>query len=181
MQRKDLAITIDFQRTVTAPLTVCLSPGVHPTDDVPSLPPNLDNSTLVSSGVLGSSLGGESSLTAGVVGQSDVGIGVYGISQNGGVLGVTTGGAGVFGHGGGSDASPFSAVGVFGEVGGGDNNGVQGNGSGRAAGVAGFGQEADKISRSVYERSKNHWRRVQVITLPGFSAELSLYGRSQAY
>src|SRR5215469_15404645 len=30
MQWKHLAITITFQRTVTTPLTLCLSPGVHP-------------------------------------------------------------------------------------------------------------------------------------------------------
>src|SRR6516165_10922717 len=29
MQRKHLAVTITFQRTVTNPLTPCLSPGVH--------------------------------------------------------------------------------------------------------------------------------------------------------
>jgi hypothetical protein len=30
MQLKHLAITMTFQRTVTTPLTLCLSPRVHP-------------------------------------------------------------------------------------------------------------------------------------------------------
>ena len=108
-------------------------------DYPPPLPPNLDNAPLLSSGVVGASFGGEEFLTAGITGQSDVGYGVYGSSQIGGVLGVAPGGAGVYGHCGGPGASPFTAVGVYGEAGGGNNNGIQGNGSGTAAGVSGYG------------------------------------------
>jgi hypothetical protein len=93
---------------------------------------------LQTSGVVGSSFRGEAFVTAGVIGQSDVGYGVYGSSQNGGVLGVTARGAGVYGRGG-PNTTSFAVVGVYGETGGSNNNGVEGHGGGTAAGVSGYG------------------------------------------
>lgn len=114
--------------------------------------------SLVESGVFGHGGAGK----PGVVGQAGDGIadGVQGFGTGtfSGVAGFgdpKANGTGVFGTGGGPQAPgvrgiggggpntvPGGAVGVYGQAGAGNNNGVEGHGSGTFAGVAGFGDSS---------------------------------------
>jgi hypothetical protein len=132
---------------------VGLAGQVAQPNSIPQLPPGVNNTgqSDVGYGVCGVTGGGLSgALTSAGLGDETPFGGVLGYGDNAGVVGIAgpqgeeppppSGATGVYGRGGGADSSPFSAVGVYGEAGGGNNNGVQGNGSGTAAGVAGFGE-----------------------------------------
>jgi hypothetical protein len=95
-------------------------------------------------GVQGQGSGSFSGVAGFGGGGVDAGTGVFGLGGVAqppqGATGPGRGAAGVRGiGGGGTPTAPPDAVGVYGQAGNGDADGVQGHGSGRYSGVAGFG------------------------------------------